>query len=264
MRSQVQVLAGPPAKALPERPPATPLDHSGPLGPAPTPTASVLAPPVRPPRGPHGGRASRLGRLLQDHSAPTSAAAAGRASAGRGPGWLIGRVHQTGPGLASQAQRRRRRNPSTARSTQPTSTTVTKTTQIGSSGGIARPLTKWSLLGEILAERPSGGGQLRSTSRPLGDLPAASVVPMTRRARAPVTLAAAARRPRDTQPPRTTPAPTIQPRIAGWASRAGPGRPAGTRRAGGRGCRRPLSQSGCSRGPERADHAGTPAGRRTT
>jgi len=42
MRSQVQVLPGPPAKALPERPPATPLDHLGPLGPAPAPTASVV------------------------------------------------------------------------------------------------------------------------------------------------------------------------------------------------------------------------------
>ena len=56
-----------------------------------------------------------------------SAAAAGGVSAGRGPGQFIGRVHQTGPGLASQAQRRRRRNARTARSTQPTSTTVTKT-----------------------------------------------------------------------------------------------------------------------------------------
>ena len=144
MRSQVQVLAGPPAKALSERPPATPLDHLGPLGPAPAPTASVLAPPVQPPRGPHGGRTSRLGRLPQDRSALPSAGAAGRVSPGRGPGWLIGRLHQTGPGLASQAQRRRRRNARTARSTQPTSTTVTKTTQIGSSGGIAQPLTKWS------------------------------------------------------------------------------------------------------------------------
>ena len=95
------------------------------------------------------------------------------------------RTWQTGPGLASQAQRRRRRNARTARSTLPTSTTITKTTQIGSSGGIARPLTKWSLLGEILPERPGGGGRLRSTSRPLGDLPAASVVPTTRRAGGP-------------------------------------------------------------------------------
>src|SRR5215216_1511105 len=44
------------------------------------------------------------------------------------------------PALTSQAQRRRRRNARTASSTQPTSTVVTKTTQIGSSGGIARPL----------------------------------------------------------------------------------------------------------------------------
>jgi len=43
------------------------------------------------------------------------------------------------PALTSQAQRRRRRNARTASTTQPTSTIVTKTTQIGSSGGIARP-----------------------------------------------------------------------------------------------------------------------------
>jgi hypothetical protein len=101
MRSQVQVLAGSPAKALPERPPATPLDHLGPLGPAPAPTASVLAPPVRPPRGPGipaGSPATRSFGLA-------SAAAAGRVSAGRGPGWLIGRVppDRTWPGEPGSA-----------------------------------------------------------------------------------------------------------------------------------------------------------------
>jgi hypothetical protein len=70
----------------------------------------------------------------------------------------------------------------------------------------------------ILPERPGGGWPAPIDLEASGDLPAASVVPITRRAGAPVTLAAAARRPRDTQPPRTTPAPTIQPRIAGWAS----------------------------------------------
>jgi hypothetical protein len=74
--------------------------------------------------------------------------------------------------------------------------------------------------GEILPERPGGGGRLGSTSRPLGDLPAATVGPMTRRARAPVTLAAAARRPRDTQPQRTTQAPASQPANAGGAMRS--------------------------------------------
>ena len=155
MRSQVKVLAGPPAKALPERPPATPLDHLGPLGPAP---AQQL---------PFWRRLS--GRRLEVHTA-----------AGH-PGWVTCyKIVRPCPQQQLRVVYRQVEDPagSLAASTRPdlawrarlsgagaetpaqpeaqlTSTTVTKTTQIGSSGGIARPLTKWSLLGEILPERPA-------------------------------------------------------------------------------------------------------------
>jgi hypothetical protein len=95
---------------------------SGPLGPAPTPMASVLAPPVR------------------------------------------------------------RRNARTARSTQPTSTAVTKTTQIGSSGGIARPLDQVVVTGRDRARAARWWWPAAIDLEASGDLPAASVVPMTRRA----------------------------------------------------------------------------------
>jgi hypothetical protein len=63
-----------------------------------------------------------------------------------------------GPGPANQPQRRprRRRNTRTPSTKQPASTTVTKATQIGSSGGILRPLAGWPLLGGILPQRPDG------------------------------------------------------------------------------------------------------------
>lgn len=60
--------------------------------------------------------------------------------------------------------------------------------------------------------------------------PAATVGPIRSRARAPVTPPAAAKRPRDTQPHRTTQAPATQPRSAGGRAGAGPGRRPGTRK----------------------------------
>src|SRR5215216_6025870 len=72
------------------------------------------------------------------------------------------------PALTSQAQRRRRRNARTASTTQPTSTIVTKTTQIGSSGGIARPLGQWAVAGGILPQQPDGASPSTDSALPPG------------------------------------------------------------------------------------------------
>jgi len=77
---------------------------------------------------------------------------------GRGPGWLLSDASVSiRPGWASQAQRRRRRNARTASSTQPTSTIVTKTTQIGSGAGIVRPLGRIAVARSILPLQHAGG-----------------------------------------------------------------------------------------------------------
>jgi hypothetical protein len=77
------------------------------------------------------------------------------------------RVGQYQTRLASQAQRRRRRNARTASSTQPIGTIVTKTTQIGSGAGIVRPLSQRAVAGSILPLQHAGGFgfRLRSVMR---------------------------------------------------------------------------------------------------
>src|SRR5215217_9331184 len=94
---------------------------------------------------------------------PTEPAPAGRVPAGRGPGWLIDQ-RRPGPGSVGQIQGRRRRRPRrrnarTPSTRQPISTTVTKTTQIGSSG-ILRPLGQVAVAGRDLATAARRWGRL--------------------------------------------------------------------------------------------------------
>jgi hypothetical protein len=161
MRSQVQVLAGPPAKALPERPPATPLDHLARRQPNSFRSGAACPAASRSTRQP----ASRLGRLLQDRSASPRQQLrvvyrqvedpAGSLAASTRPD-LAWRARLSGASAETPAQPGAHSPPAPPSQRQP---------QIGSSGGIARPLTKWSLLGRSCQ---SGQAVVAGSDRPRG------------------------------------------------------------------------------------------------